>query len=89
MHGVVFHAEALLSLENAWLPQFSFWISKALAKFCKNIPVLVGTTHRKPEYLEMRRTHAYVAKVGTVLNVRSQITLAVISVTFVYTVEPG
>ena len=24
----------------------------------KNIPVLVSTTHMKPEYLEMRRTHA-------------------------------
>ena len=24
----------------------------------KNIPVLVGTTHRKPEYLEMRITYA-------------------------------
>ena len=24
----------------------------------KNIPVLAGTTHRKPEYLEMRRTYA-------------------------------
>ena len=24
----------------------------------KNIPVLVGTTHRKPDHLEMRRTYA-------------------------------
>ena len=48
-------------------PQFSFWIPKALAKFYfsmhsfktrKNIPVLVGTTHRKTEYLEMRQTYA-------------------------------
>ena len=49
-------------------PKFSFWIPKALAKFCflrivlnrahKNIPVLVGTTHKKPEYLEIRRTCA-------------------------------
>ena len=48
-------------------PQFSFEIPKAFAKFyflrivlnrAKNIPVLVGTTHRKPEYLEMRRTYA-------------------------------
>ena len=40
---------------------------RALAKFCflrlvlnraKNIPVLVSTTHRKPEYLEMSRTFA-------------------------------
>ena len=27
-------------------------------KPCKNIPVLVGTTHSKPEYHEMRRTYA-------------------------------
>ena len=27
-------------------------------KPCKNIPVLVGTTHRKPEYLEIRRSNA-------------------------------
>ena len=45
-------------------PQFSFWIPKALAsphsfKPRKNIPVLVGTTHRKPEYLAMRRTYAH------------------------------
>ena len=24
----------------------------------KNIPVLVGTAHRKPEYLELRSTYA-------------------------------
>ena len=28
----------------------------------KNIPVLVGTTHRKPEFLEMRRTYALYQK---------------------------
>ena len=47
-------------------PNFSFWTSKSLAEFCflrivlarKNIRVLVGTTHRKPEDLEMRRTYA-------------------------------
>ena len=47
--------------------QFSFWIRRALGKFCilpivfnraNNIPILVSTTHRKPEYLEMRRTYA-------------------------------
>ena len=53
MYGIFFHIEVLLSLKNA------------LAKFCfpcivlnhpKNIPVLEGTTHGKPEYLDMRRT---------------------------------
>ena len=50
-------------------PKFSVLDTKgtSIAKFCflrivlnraKNIPVLVGTTHRKPEYLEMRRTYA-------------------------------
>ena len=28
-----FQLEALFSLKNAWLPQFSFWIARALAKF--------------------------------------------------------
>ena len=37
--------EALLSLKNSF-------------KSRKNIPVLVGTTHSKPEYLEMRRMYA-------------------------------
>ena len=48
-------------------PQFSFWIPKALAirsafphshKPRKNTLVLVVTTHREPEYLQMRRTYA-------------------------------
>ena len=34
-------------------PQFLFRIPTALAKFC--FLRIVGTTHRKPEYLEMRR----------------------------------
>ena len=35
MYGVFFQIEALLSPKNSWLPpQFSFWIQKALAKFC-------------------------------------------------------
>ena len=61
--------KALLSLKNAWLPPIFFVVPRALAKFCflrsfkprKNIPVSlcpVGTTHRKPEYIQMRRTYA-------------------------------
>ena len=43
--------------------QLSFWIPKAFAKLrflriVLNIPVLVGTTQRKPDYLEMRKTCA-------------------------------
>ena len=30
----------------------------AVLNRAKNIPVLVGTTYRKPEYLKMRRTYA-------------------------------
>ena len=44
--------------------KFSLWIQRALVllsphsfKAHKNIPVLVGTTHRKREYLEMHRTY--------------------------------
>ena len=44
-------------------PQFSFWVRKALVKFSflyivLNRAKIVGTTHRKPEYLEMRRKDA-------------------------------
>ena len=49
-------------------PQFSLWIPRALAKFyflriVLNhakiiIPTLVGTTHRKSEYLKMHRMYA-------------------------------
>ena len=60
MHGVFFQIEALLSLKNAWLPPIFFLDTKSTSlhsfKPHKNIPGLVGTTHRKPEYLEMRRT---------------------------------
>ena len=62
---------AKLKLDYLWkmygYPQFSFWIARALAKFCflrivlnraKNIPVLISTADRKFEYLEMRRTYA-------------------------------
>ena len=61
------HAKGLArkkrSASRVGYPQFSFWIPKALAKFCflcivlnhaKNICVLVGTTYRKPEYLKVR-----------------------------------
>ena len=60
--------------------QFSLWIPEVLAKFCflhifkarKNIPVLVWTTHRKPENLEMRRQNVCaVTKVSTVLKYQS------------------
>ena len=68
----------------AWLPgPIFFWIPRALAKFCffrivlteplENIPVFVGTTDRKPEYLQMRRNACAVRKVGTVLKVLSEI----------------
>ena len=44
--------------------KFSFWVPRALAKFytvlsehsfkpCKNIPVLISTTYKEPEYLKM------------------------------------
>ena len=48
-------------------PQFSFWNLLALAKICffytainrtKNIVVLGGKVHKKPEYPEMGRTYA-------------------------------
>ena len=66
MYGVFSQIEAL-SLKNAWLPPIFFLDTKntdqvlfSLHSFQphKNIPVLVGTTHRKPEYLEMCRTYA-------------------------------
>ena len=59
MNGVFLQIEAIL-LKMHGYPKFSFGIPRTLAKFCFlriNIPVLVGTTHRKPEYLEMRRTY--------------------------------
>ena len=68
MYGVLFfQIEPLLSLKNSWLPQTVFLDKKRTCKVLlspysfkprKNIPVLVGTTHKKPEYLEMRRTYA-------------------------------
>ena len=63
----LFQIEALLSQKNAWLPPIFCLDTKSTYKVLlsphsfkprKNIPVLVGTTHRKPEYLEMRRTFA-------------------------------
>ena len=50
-----------------FFPNWSFIISKKMSAYPqfsltprarKNIPVLVGTTHKKPEYLEMRITYA-------------------------------
>ena len=67
MHGVISQIEAQLSLENAWLPPIFFLDTKSTYedllylhsfKPRKNIPVLISTTHRKPESLEMRRTYA-------------------------------
>ena len=67
MYGVLFKIEAFLSLKNAWLPPIFFldtkntcWVLLSPHNFKprKNIPVLVDTTHRKLEYLEMRRTYA-------------------------------
>ena len=67
MYGVFFfHIESLLSLKNVWLPQILILNTKSTCcvllsphgfKPRKNIPVLVGTTHRKLEYLEMRRSY--------------------------------
>ena len=66
MYGIFFQIEALLSLKNEWLPQIFFLDTKNTCSVLlsphslkprKNIPVLVGTTHRKPKYLEMHRTY--------------------------------
>ena len=62
-----FNRSFIISGKMHGYPQFSFWIPRALAKFCyirmvlnraKNIPVLVGTTHRKLDNPEMRKTYA-------------------------------
>ena len=62
-----FQIEALLSLKNAWLPPIFILDTKSTCQVLlslhsfkprKNILVLVGTTHRKSEYLQMRRTYA-------------------------------
>ena len=67
MYDVFSQIEALLSLKNAWLSPIFFLDSKSTCcvmlflhsfKPRKNIPVLVATTHRKPEYLKMRRMYA-------------------------------
>ena len=67
MYGAFFQIEALLSLKNAWFPPIPFLDTKITClvllsphsfKARKNIPVIVGTTHRKSEYLQMRRTYA-------------------------------
>ena len=67
MYGDFFQIEALLSLKNAWLSPIFFldtkttcWglLSQNSFKPRKNIPVVVATTHRKPEYHEMSRTYA-------------------------------
>ena len=68
MYGVFIQIEALLSPKNAQLPPIFFLDTKSVCWFCflcivlnrakKYIPVLVGTTHRKNKYVEMRRTYA-------------------------------
>ena len=67
MCDFVFEIEALLSLKNEWVRLIFFLVTKITClvlrfphslKTRKNTSVLVGTTHRKPEYLEMRRTYA-------------------------------
>ena len=67
MYSVFFQIEALLSLKNAWPPPIFFLDTKSTCLVLlsphsfqphKNIPVLVGTTHRKLVYLEMRRAYA-------------------------------
>ena len=66
-YGIFSQIEHKLSLKNAWLLPIFFidyygtcqgLFSPQKFKPRKNMPVLVGTTHRKPEYLEMRRTYA-------------------------------
>ena len=67
--GVFFHIEALISSEKCMVsPNFLFGYQEHFVKFCffyicsfklrKNIPVLGGTTYRKPEYLEIWITYA-------------------------------
>ena len=67
MYGILSQIEALLSLENAWLPPIFFLDTKSTYKdllspdsfkLRKNIPVLVCIADRKPEYLEICRTYA-------------------------------
>ena len=67
MYDVLFQIEALLSLKNAWLPPIFLLDTKSTCQVLlsphsfeprKNTPVLKSTTHRKSEYLEMRRTYA-------------------------------
>ena len=63
MYGVFFfQIEALLSRSEKCMvtPVFCFGYKRHLLSSAlrKNIPVLVGTTHRKPGYLEIRRTYA-------------------------------
>ena len=69
-----FQIEALLSLKNAWLPPIFFLDTKSTFlvllsphsfKPRKNIPVLVGITHRKSRDAQ---NVCAVVKVGTVLK---------------------
>ena len=67
MYGDLFQIEARLSQKNACLSQILFldtltralsYLLSAQFKTAQNIPVLVSTTDRKPNYVEMRRTYA-------------------------------
>ena len=55
MYGVIFQIEALL--KNAWLPPIFFLDTNSFKRH-NNIPILVGITHWKPKYFEMRRMYA-------------------------------
>ena len=67
MYGVFIQIEVSLSLKNVWLPQMFFLDTKSTCQVLlspnsfkprKTTLVLIGTTHRKPKYLEMRVTYA-------------------------------
>ena len=67
MYEIFFPNWSLIFAEKCMVTPNSFWNTKGIwyvllslhsFKSRKNIPVLVGTTHRKPEYLEMRRMYA-------------------------------
>ena len=67
MYGVLFQIEAQLSLKNARLLPIFFLDTKITCQVLlsphnfeprQNIPVLISTNNRKPEYLEMRRMYA-------------------------------
>ena len=46
-----------IEIQNRALAKFYFL--RLVLNCAKNMPVLVSTTHRKPEYLEISRTFAW------------------------------